>query len=167
MRTWLPLGVGGSVLYAVLGVTRVCAAQPLVNEFEVNLFGRYWHVASYFVQDDLLQNSNEDTFFEPEGLAFRNGLLYASGDREADETNSRLAIYDCPAAGPLSFDHFIQMPSSSPNWWGPEGLAFNTAGSGYGSGASQLVSVDRDSGQAGLIDLVCRERHRSSQHRHA
>ncbi len=51
-------------------------------------------------------------------------------------------------------NHFIQMPSSSPNWWGPEGLSFNMAGRGYGGGANMLVSVDRDADQAGIIDLA-------------
>lgn len=141
-------------LCAVLSGGRASQAQPRVNDFEIRLFGRYWHVASYFVQDDLQQNANEDTFLEPEGLAFENGILYASGDREEDETSGRLARYGCSGGDILSFEGFLQMPSTPPNWWGPEGLTSNHSGSGYGSTANTLVSVERDAGQAGIIDLV-------------
>jgi hypothetical protein len=154
MYAWSRLSVIVGLLCAMLAGTRVSSAQPRVNDFEVQLFGRYWHVASYFVQDDLLQNANEDTFLEPEGLVFESGLLYASGDRESDETYSRLARYALSAEGTLSFEDFIQMPSASPNWWGPEGLTFNRSGVGYGSGAGTMVSVERDAGQVGTIDLV-------------
>jgi hypothetical protein len=112
-------------------------------------------VLSYFVEDDLLKNPNEDTFLEPEGLAFADQVLYVSGDREEDETDTRLGIYDHPLGGVLTFDDYLQMSiSSDPDGWGPEGLAFNPSGSGYGSGADELVSVERDgSGRAAIIDL--------------
>jgi hypothetical protein len=154
MHTWTRVGAIAGFLCASFSGARVSSAQPRVNDFEIKLFGRYWHVASYFVQDDLQQNANEDTFLEPEGLVFENGTLYASGDREEDETSSRLARYTCSAGDTLSFEDFIQMPSTSPNWWGPEGLTFNHSGSGYGSDANTLVSVERDTGQAGIIDLI-------------
>ena len=142
-------------LAAGLADAQVSFAALQVNAFEIVLFGRAWHVSSYFVQDDLLKNASEDTFFNPEGLAFRAGMLYASGDREADATSSRLAVYTCSAGGPLSFNGFIQMPSTSPDWWGPEGLTFNTSGTGYGGGSNELVSVERDApSQAGVINLV-------------
>lgn len=154
MHAWTRVGAIGGFLCALFSDARVSSAQPRVNDFEVRLFGRYWHVASYFVQDDLQQNANEDTFFEPEGLAFDNAVLYASGDREEDETSSRLARYGRSAEGTLTFEDFVQMPTTSPTWWGPEGLTFNHSNSGYGSTANNLVSVERDSGEAGIIDLV-------------
>ncbi len=154
MHAWTRVGAIAGFLCALFSGARVSSAQPRVNDFEVRLFGRYWHVASYFVQDDLQQNANEDTFFEPEGLAFDNAVLYASGDREEDETSNRLARYSRSAEGTLSFEDFVQMPSISPDGWGPEGLTFNHSTSGYGSNANTLVSVERDSGQAGIIDLV-------------
>lgn len=154
MHAWTRVGAIAGFLCALFSGARVSSAQPRVNDFEVRLFGRYWHVASYFVQDDLQQNANEDTFLEPEGLAFDNAVLYASGDREEDETSSRLARYGRSVEGTLTFEDFVQMPTTSPNWWGPEGLTFNHSNSGYGSTASTLVSVERDSGQAGIIDLV-------------
>jgi hypothetical protein len=143
------------VLAPFMPVNPLLAKAPQVNDFEVTLFGRPWRVVSYFVQDDLQRNQNEDTFLEPEGLAFKNGLLYVSGDRDpVGETSSRLAVYNCVAGGTLTYNTYIQMPSSSPNWWGPEGLTFNNSGSGYGSGSNQLVSVERDdTGQAGIITL--------------
>ncbi len=154
MHAWTRVGAIAGFLCVLFSGAGVSSAQPRVNDFEVRLFGRYWHVASYFVQDDLQQNANEDTFLEPEGLAFENAGLYASGDREEDETSSRLARYTRSAEGTLLLEGFVQMPSTSPNWWGPEGLTFNHSGSGYGSAANALVSVERDSGQAGIIDLV-------------
>jgi hypothetical protein len=133
-------------------------AEVQSNDFDVNLYGRWWRVLSYFVEDDLLSNPNDDTFLEPEGLAFADEKLYVSGDREEDATDSRLALYDHPLGGVLTFDRRLQMSiSSDPNGWGPEGLAFNSSGSGYGNGADELVSVERDgSGRAAIINLSSR-----------
>jgi hypothetical protein len=68
------------VITVVLSLILLCVAAPAVadppaqppqvNQFDIILFGRVWNVVSYFVQDDLLDNPNEDTFLEPEGLAF-------------------------------------------------------------------------------------------------
>lgn len=154
-RSWTRLILMAAVSYASVGGVRVASAAIRVNDFEVSFFGRTWHVASYFVQDDLLLGPQDDTFLEPEGLAIRNGVLYASGDREDDETYSRLAVYNCPPSGTLSFDHAIQMPSVSPSWWGPEGLTFNPSGVGYGGGPDELVTVERDTpAQAGVVNLA-------------
>jgi hypothetical protein len=130
-------------------------AEVDVNDFNVNLYGRWWHVLSYFVEDDVLSNPNDDTFLEPEGLAFADELLYVSGDREEDESDSRLAIYDHPPAGVLAFNDYLQMSiQGDQDGWGPEGLTFNPSGSGYGSATNELVSVERDgTGRAGVINL--------------
>jgi hypothetical protein len=130
-------------------------AEVQSNDFDINLYGRWWRVLSYFVEDDVLRNQNDDTFLEPEGLAFAGQTLYVSGDREEDETDSRLAFYDHPLGGVLAFDSYLQMSiASDPNGWGPEGLTFNSSGSGYGSADDELVSVERDgSGRAAIINL--------------
>jgi hypothetical protein len=145
------------VLLAVLLLLDVTSARAEVqaNDFGLNLYGRWWRVLSYFVEDDLLKNPNDDTFLEPEGLAFADGWLYVSGDREADETDTRLGIYEHPVSGVLAFDSYLPMSiSSDPDGWGPEGLTFNFSGSGYGSGSDELVSVERDgTGRAAIIDL--------------
>lgn len=103
----------------------------------------------------MLRNPNDDTFLEPEGLAFADQLLYVSGDREEDETDSRLAIYDHPIGGVLTFNGYLQMSiTGDQDGWGPEGLTFNPSGSGYGNAADELVSVERDgTGRAGIINL--------------
>jgi hypothetical protein len=145
------------VLLAVLCLLDVTSARAEVqaNDFDLNLYGRWWRVLSYFVEDDLLKNPNEDTFLEPEGLAFAGGWLYVSGDRGEYETDTRLGIYEHPVSGVLTFDDYLQMSiASDPDGWGPEGLTFNPSGSGYGSAPDELVSVERDgSGRAAVIDL--------------
>ncbi|MFH0980060.1 MAG: dockerin type I domain-containing protein [Planctomycetota bacterium] len=153
--TWMRTVTAAAFLSAGLASVEKSSAAICVNEFDVTLFARVWHVSSYFVQDDLLAAPQDDTFLEPEGLAFRNGVLYASGDREPDETDGRLAVYAYPPEGPLSFSGLLQMPNEPPNWWGPEGIAFNATGGGYGSGSMELVSVERDTpSRAGVIDLL-------------
>ena len=149
----------GALLAALCLLAATTAlAEVQANDFDVNLYGRWWRVLSYFVEDDLLRNPNDDTFLEPEGLAFADEMLYVSGDREEDESDSRLALYDHPLGGVLAFDSRLQMSiASDPNGWGPEGLAFNSSGSGYGSGTDELVSVERDgSGRAAIINLSTR-----------
>lgn len=143
----------------IAGLCLVAAAnvrgEIQVNQFDVALYGRWWTVTSYWVQDDLLVFPDDNTFLEPEGLALSGGLLYASGDRQWYETDSRLAVYQVGSPGVISYQSYLPMTSSDPNGWGPDGLVFNTSGSGYGGGAGQLVSVERDgAGEAGVIDLA-------------
>ena len=73
------------------------------------------------------------------GAAYQQGYLYVSGDREEWSTNSRLAIYSWQN-NVLTYSGYKQMPNTSPNWWGPDGLTFNTSGdpSSYGSGVVNL-----------------------------
>jgi len=146
------IGFLSVVFFLVLVASALGEIQ--VNEFDVNLHGRWWHVLSYWVQDDLLIYPADNTFLEPEGLAFADGILYVSGDRGQFETDSRLALYSHPPGGTLTFSGYLQM-TLAPDGWGPEGLVFNNSGSGYGSGVSQLVSVELDGGgQTGIIDLI-------------
>ncbi len=93
---------------------------------------------------------------EPEGIAYKAGFVYASGDREQWSSGSRLAIYTFQN-NVLSYSGYKQMPNTSPDWWGPDGLTFNLSGdvNSYGSVANALVSVEADSpSQAGIIDIT-------------
>ena len=133
-----------------------CFAADPCNNFTIILFGRVWQVDSYWVQEDILTNPNDEAFLEPEGMAFKDGVLYVSGDRESYEADGRLAVYQYPATGPLSYDSYIQIPNTDPDWWGPEGLTFNDSSdpSSYGYGTNQLVSIEADNPpQIGVIDL--------------
>jgi hypothetical protein len=147
--------IGALLAFLCLLEATPARAEVEVNDFDVNLYGRWWRVLSYFVEDDVLSNPNDDTFLEPEGLAFADQVLYVSGDREEDESDSRLAMYDHPVGGVLTFNDYLQMSiQGDQNGWGPEGLTFNPSGSGYGSAANELVSVERDgTGRAGVINL--------------
>ncbi len=147
----------GCLLFVLLMALPLPArGEILVNEFDVNLYGRWWHVQSYFVQDDVLTHPLDTPFLEPEGLAYSNSILYVSGDRGQYEAASRLAQYACLPDGTITFSSFLQMNvAGDPDGWGPEGLAFNTSGGGYGGGVNELVSVELDgSGRVGTIDLL-------------
>ncbi len=121
-----------------------------VNSFDTALYGRWWHVTSYHVQDDLLAGPNDNTFLMPEGIAFRNNLLYVSGDAGQYYTDSRLARYQAPPGGILTYNGFVQITSQ----WGPDGLTFNDL-AGYGSGANDIVTVEKDPAPgAGVVDLT-------------
>lgn len=132
------------------------AAADQCNQFEIILYGRIWQVTSYQVQDDIVINPNRDyEMLEPDGLAFREGVLYVSGDREAWSSNSRLAMYTWES-DLLSYLGFIQLPNTSPDWWGADGLTFNTSGdpNSSGSGPDELIGVEADDpAQVGIIDL--------------
>jgi len=148
-------GVGVLLAVVCLLDAATALAEVQANDFDVNLYGRWWRVLSYFVEDDLLSNPNDDSFLEPEGVAVADRLLYVSGDRDADEADSQLAIYQHPVGGVLTFDGDLKMSiQGDNNGWGPEGIVFNTSGSGYGSASNALVSVERDgTGRVGIIDL--------------
>ena len=149
-------GISVFVIVLNLLATLPCYAEYHCNSFTITLFGRVWQVDSYWVQEDILNNPNDEAFLEPEAMAFKDGMLYVSGDRESYEADGRLAVYQYPATGPLSYDSYIQMPNTDPDWWGPEGLTFNDSSdpSSYGYGTDQLVSIETDSpSQVGVIDL--------------
>ena len=74
-------------IITLISSTLPCFAGDHCNNFTVILFGRVWQVDSYWVQEDILNNPNDEAFLEPEGLAFRNGTLYVSGDRESYEAD--------------------------------------------------------------------------------
>jgi hypothetical protein len=126
------------------------------NQFEIVLYARVWEVTSYYVQDDLAIHPVHDyEMLKPDGIAYREGVLYVSGDREEWNTSSRLAVYSWNGED-LTYDGYLQMPSTPDDWWGPDGLTFNTSGDGmsYGSGANDLVSVEADApAQIGIINI--------------
>ncbi len=137
-------------------IVNVASATDQCNQFEIVLYGRVWQVTSYFVQDDITVNPNKDfEMLEPDGVAYQLGYLYASGDREEWNTGSRLAVYSWQN-NTLTYSGYKQMPSISPDWWGPDGLTFNTSADpdSYGSGVSELVSIEADTpAQVGIINI--------------
>jgi hypothetical protein len=139
------------------GAVNAAFAEVQCNQFEIVLYGRVWQVTSYFVQDDITVNPNKDfEMLEPRGIAYKMGVLYAGGDREQWNTGARLAVYTCQNTL-LSYSNFLQMPKTSPEWWGPDGLTFNTSGNplSYGGDFNVLVSVEADApAQAGVINLT-------------
>ena len=145
------------ILILCLAPAGPALAEIQCNQFEIILYSRVWRVTSYFVQDDIVLNPNKDfEILEPEGIAYKSGFVYASGDREQWSSGSRLAIYTWQS-NVLAYSGYLQMPNTSPNWWGPDGLTFNLSGdaSSYGSGPNNLVSVEVDTpSQAGIIDIT-------------
>ncbi len=145
------------VLAALLVLAQAGSSRAAlqVNSFDMQLFGRWWHVTSYYVADDLLASPGDNAFLKPEGIAFDNNTLYVSGDARSFYSDNRLATYQAPPGGILTYNGYIGLNIGDPDGWGPDGLAFNTSGSGYGSGANELVSVEKDNtGRVGVIDLA-------------
>ena len=125
------------------------------------IYGRTWNATPTDVKRSLPSRSgepwynalvgqmNEPPALGPEGIAFRNSQLYLTGDW--NETQNQIAVFDVSASGVLTFNRAIRMPISNPppalpnnEMWGPEGVTFNTATTGYGSNASQLITVEAD-----------------------
>lgn len=145
-----------SILLYFAVVIGIVSAAEQCNQFEIVLYGRIWLVTSYYVQDDITVNPKKDfEMLEPDGVAYRQGYLYAGGDREEWNTGARLAVYSWQNNALIYFG-YKQMPAVSPDWWGPDGLTFNTSADpdSYGSGVGQLVSVEADApAQVGIINL--------------
>jgi len=104
--------------------------------------------------DDLATQVNDPPKLRPEGLALKDGKLYVSGDW--NETQNQVGVYTAAADGALTYDSEIQMPIPDPPpgfpnnvMWGPEGMTFNTSGTGYGNGGQVLVTVEDN--QAGIL----------------
>jgi len=125
------------------------------------LFGGNWIARARYVNGDLPTRDSEPWFaaisnrmsdppsLGPEGLAYLNGELFVSGDW--DETQNQVAVYSSGSDGNLNFSRSIALPISNPppspdainsQFWGPEGLTFNTGAAGLGAGASALVTVE-------------------------
>ncbi|MFO0974149.1 MAG: putative Ig domain-containing protein [Phycisphaerae bacterium] len=156
-------------------VALATAAAPgvqVTGYSEGTLFGRGWVAIGYDVKPELPSRSGEPWFstlynpplvellieppnLRPEGIAFRAGKLYVSGDW--NETQNQIAVFSTDAWGGLTFDHALKEPlttpppTSTPNnqWWGAEGLTFNTGATGIGAGGSVLVSVDNQQNGVG------------------
>ncbi|OWY66922.1 hypothetical protein B7486_34295 [cyanobacterium TDX16] len=138
---------------------------------EGTIFGRPYVAIGYDVKPILPSRSDEPWFptlynppttelvFEPpslrpEALALKNGLLYIAGDW--NETQNQIAVCTTNSWGEIVFDHVIEHPLTNPpptttpnnQWWGPEGMTFNTGATGIGAGGSLLVTIDDQ--QAGI-----------------
>lgn len=144
---------------AARAVYAIKAVTPQMGATQGPVFGRTWQARGQYVELDLPTRNGEPWFpalqqqlndppkLRPEGLALRNGLLYASGDW--NETQNQIAVFQTAADGTLTFDHALALPvpnppPSYPNnvLWGPEGLTFNTGATGYGGGGQSLVTVE-------------------------
>jgi hypothetical protein len=115
-----------------------------------NIFGSNYNVSIFRVGGDIVGRTGAGANagrLEPEGMVFHNGTLYVSGDGSTAETNGYLAAYSGGnlAASPSVQGRFTATVGSNTAAFGPEGLAVNTRGSGYGSftgGAGRIVGAD-------------------------
>lgn len=153
---------------AILGSLATPArAQSPLGSAEGLIYGRSYAAIAYDVKNVLPSRSGESWFptlynppsvnlileppqLRPEGLTFRDGRLYVSGDW--NETQNQIAVLTTNAWGELAFERSITEPLTTPpptalpngQWWGAEGLTFNTGATGIGAGAGGLVSVDNE-----------------------
>ena len=163
-RAIAELTIAGFVLTAFAQITSGQGFE-IMGSSEGLIFGKTHAAISYDVKGVLPSRSAEPWFatlynppnvtiitdpplLRPEGITFRNGLLYVSGDW--NETQNQVAVFSVNSWGDLSFYQVIQEPLATPppttipnnQWWGPEGITFNTGPSGIGAGASTIVSVE-------------------------
>ncbi len=168
-------GRGGLVLVWLTLSTGVSSARgqgfEIMGSSEGSIFGKPYAAISYDVRGVLPSRAAEPWFptlyspplvtivtdppqLRPEGITVRNGLLYVSGDW--NETQNQIAVFTVNSWGDLTFDHSIKEPLPTPpatampntQWWGAEGMTFNTGATGIGAGATSIVSVDNQ--QQGL-----------------
>lgn len=146
---------------AARAVYAVKAITPQTGTTSGPIMGRTWQAKGNFVELGMPGRDAEPWFaplagqmnnppkLRPEGLAFRNGTLYVSGDW--NEMQNQIGVYSASADGTLTYSSSIQLPVNNPppnpnvannTFWGPEGLTFNTSASGYGASASSLVTVE-------------------------
>lgn len=158
---WGSLVVAGAVLIPSASAN----GQSISLSAEGTIFGRSYVSVGYNVRSVLPSRSDEPWFtalfnppltqlileptsLRPEALAIKDGLLYIAGDW--NETQNQIAVCTTNAWGEIVFDHAIEHPLTNPpptsppnnQWWGPEGMTFNTGATGIGAGGSLLVTVD-------------------------
>ena len=142
----------------------VTGQAVLSGSSEGTIYARRWAAVSYNVDHACPTRSAEPWFstllsaglivdpprMQPEGLTFRNGLLYVSGDW--GDTQNQIAVFSTNFWGDLTLNRIIKEPISNPppttapnnQWWGPEGMTFNTGATGLGANAGALVTVDNE-----------------------
>lgn len=153
------------ILVALCGNAGYARAQVASLAAEGAIFGRPYAAFGYDVKPVLPSRSDEPWFstyynppltevvleppsLRPEALALKDGLLYVAGDW--NETQNQIAVFTTNSWGEIAFSHTIEVPLSNPppaaspntQWWGPEGMTFNTDGVGIGAGATALVTVE-------------------------
>jgi len=134
-------------------------AGSLEGTSTITLSGNDYTLKTWVVGDDL-DGINPDYELQPEGMTFRpgNGTLYVAGDRDDDETDGHLVVDVPGASGDLSTPTAILMadrPDDLGKKVGPEGLAINTSGAGYGAGLSDVVfSETKRTEIAGVTDVA-------------
>ncbi|MFN7019995.1 MAG: hypothetical protein ACK4WH_01540 [Phycisphaerales bacterium] len=118
-----------------------------------NIFGHFYGVSIFRVANDLLPVGPQ---LQPEGMVFHDGVLYVSGDGGAvstpSEANGYIAAYPMGNIGSMPTP--VGQFAVSGRAIGPEGIAINTRGSGYGSfsgSTPNFVAVDNAGGSVGRI----------------
>ncbi len=123
-------------------------AGSVTNVEFLDLYGQSYRVTSWNVQSD----AGAGLDFEPEGMTFFNGNLYATTD--FGNAQNRMVQFTAPGPnGKLNNPVTIQIDLGTP--WGAEGLTVNFSGSGYGSYAGDdflFTSGDSENEQLGIID---------------
>ncbi|MBK8268802.1 MAG: putative Ig domain-containing protein [Planctomycetes bacterium] len=146
---------------AARAVYSVKLTTPETSTSQGTVFGRAWTARGEYVEIGMPTRSGEPWYptlsgsvndppkLRPEGMTFRNGLLYVAGDW--NETQNQVAVYGTSPVGALTYQSSIQLPITNPppsptssnnQLWGPEGLTFNTGATGFGAGAMTLVTVE-------------------------
>ncbi len=150
--------IGDEAARAVYSVKTI---TPQTSTSQGTVFGRTWNARGVYVElglpgrnaepwyPALANDVNSPPKLRPEGMAFRNGQLYVAGDW--NETQNQVAVYGASPNGTLTYQSAIQLPITNPppapasannSLWGPEGLTFNTGATGYGAGATSLITVE-------------------------
>lgn len=120
----------------VIGAAGSASAGVYSTTINQNLFGSNYNISIFRVGPDTQQGQSPAAGrLEPEGMVWYDGSLYVSGDGTATETNGYLARYDGGNLFglPQTYGQFTATVGSNTAAFGPEGLAVNTRGSGYGS----------------------------------
>jgi hypothetical protein len=146
---------------AARAVYAVKVVTPATGTTSGPVLGRTWQARGNYVELGMPSRSGEPWYpslsgqvndppkLRPEGMAYRDGMMYVAGDW--NETQNQIGVYTTTPDGSLAYSSSIQLPIPNPppnpnlannTLWGPEGLTFNTSAAGYGASASALVTVE-------------------------
>ncbi|MDX2114104.1 MAG: PEP-CTERM sorting domain-containing protein [Planctomycetota bacterium] len=138
----------------VLAAAGLAQAGSVSGSGSASFFGSVLPITTWNIATDAAATSTE---FGAEGMAFLNGTLYVTHDHDSVRSAGNLVQYTPGAGGNLGAFTRTQFGSGPAGLWGPEGITFNTSGSGYGSygaGTSvKLVGVEtRGTNSFGVFD---------------
>ncbi len=140
----------------LLALPAAAVAGTLESTGTITLGSNSFSLETWNVIDDL-DSIDPNYAVEPEGMTFDpgTGTLWVAGDRDDDETDGHLVGY---AAGDLTSPTALKMADRSDDpgkMIGPEGLAVNTSGAGYGGSGSEIVfSETKGTEIAGVVDVA-------------